>query len=82
MVAKEGKGVLTSEKRRESAETEYHRLLCEESMHQVRQEREFGRTDGGAKMLLCDACFSYLPRDHELKYYCGELLRCQTHDND
>lgn len=39
MVAKQGKGVEKSEKRRESAETEYHRLLCEESMQQVRGGR-------------------------------------------
>jgi len=36
MVAKQGKGVEKSDKRRESAETEYHRLLCEESMQEVR----------------------------------------------
>lgn len=36
-VAKQGKGVLKSEKRQENAETEYHRLLCEESMQQVRK---------------------------------------------
>lgn len=35
-VAKQGKGVEKSEKRQESAETEYHRLLCEESIQQVR----------------------------------------------
>eukprot|EP00752_Nemacystus_decipiens_P014162 g12593.t1 len=34
-VAKEGKGVEKSEKRQESAETEYHRLLYEESMQQL-----------------------------------------------
>lgn len=36
LVAKDGNGVATSEKRRESAETEYYRLLCQESMQQVR----------------------------------------------
>lgn len=36
MVAKQGKGVEKSERRRENAETAYHRLLCEESMQQVR----------------------------------------------
>ena len=35
-VAKEGKGVSKSERRQESAETEYHRLLCEESIQQAR----------------------------------------------
>ena len=35
-VAKEGKGVTKSERRQESAETEYHRLLCEESIQQAR----------------------------------------------
>lgn len=35
-VAKKGDGVKKSEKRRESAETEYFRLLCDESMQQVR----------------------------------------------
>lgn len=34
-VAKEGKGVTKSERRQESAETEYHRLLCEESIQQA-----------------------------------------------
>lgn len=36
-MAKKGEGVKKSEKRRESAETAYHRLLYEESMHQVVQ---------------------------------------------
>lgn len=34
-VAKKGHGVIKSEQRRESAETEYHRLLCEESIQQA-----------------------------------------------
>lgn len=34
--AKKGNGIEKSERRRESAETEYHRLLCEESMQQAR----------------------------------------------
>lgn len=37
LLAKQGKGVSTSEKRRESAETEYYRLLCEESTQKVSQ---------------------------------------------
>lgn len=34
-MAKKGEGVKKSETRRENAETEYHRLLCEESMQEV-----------------------------------------------
>lgn len=36
MDAKDGNGVQKSEQRREDAETEYHRLLCQESTQQVR----------------------------------------------
>lgn len=35
--AKKGNGIEKSERRRESAETDYHRLLCQESMQQVRR---------------------------------------------
>ncbi|CAN0187038.1 unnamed protein product, partial [Ectocarpus sp. 13 AM-2016] len=35
VVAKKGQGVKKSETRRENAETEYHRLLCEESMQEA-----------------------------------------------
>ena len=49
-VAKQGKGVEKSEKRQESAETEYHRLLCQESMQQVRGKCSHAR-------VYCGFCF-------------------------